>query len=340
MHAHPINSVLIIGTGALASLVGARLRRAGGDGLDVTLAGSWPEALAAIERDGVTVDERHGSWRAPVRAADIAGPLPMADLVLVLVKSHQTERVAPHAARAVAPDGLVLTLQNGLGNREALERHVGMGRVAQGVTSMGATLVAPGHVRAGGDGHTVIDSSCSAGSADGDGRSAPGSASSPRAAEAARLLTAAGFPTTTSGDLDALVWRKLVASSAINALSALRGVPNGELLRDPSARAKLEEAAREVGRVAAARGIDLGADPVALALQVATDTAGNTSSMLQDVRRGAPTEIDAINGAVVREGRRLGVPTPVNEELVEAVRRLESSTVRRTGPALTAEAAS
>jgi 2-dehydropantoate 2-reductase len=302
--------VTVLGTGAMACFFGARLAQAGL--ARVTLAGTWPAARAALARDGVRVLADDGAWSVPVAVVDRAGPLAPADLVLVLVKSHQTAAVAPHAARARAPSGLVLTLQNGLGQREVLAAVVGAAHVAVGVTAVGATLVAPGIVRPAGMGGTVL------------GRTAD---TADRVGLAAELFTAAGLPATVTDAIERLLWRKLAVNAAINALTALAGVPNGALLADPRWAADLDAAAREVGAVAAAAGIDLGADPAELAREVARATATNRSSMLQDLDRGAPTEVDAIQGAVVRTGRRLGVPTPVNEWLWRAVRARESGAV-------------
>ena len=287
---------LIFGTGALGCLFGARLARSG---VEVTLAGTWREALDAAARNGVTVFDHDGRWSAAVGTRRLPGPLEPAAWALVLVKAHQTPSVAPFVAQALEPDGLAVTLQNGLGNREALAARVGPGRVVTGVTVVGAALSEPAVVRAT-PGRVVLGAL---------------SGKDEAIARIAQRLRAAGFGVEITADIDVPVWRKLAANCAINALSALGGVPNGALLDDARARPLLEAAAREVGAVAAARGVDLGADPVDLTLDVLRRTAPNRSSMLQDVERGRPTEIEALNGAVVREGRRLGVPTPVNEEL-------------------------
>lgn len=292
--------VLVLGTGAMASLVGARLARSGR--AEVTLAGSWRAALDAVAVSGVTVEDEKERWTVPVRAVHVAGPLPPADLVLALVKSYQTAGVAPAASHAVTRDGLVFTLQNGLGNRETLEGTVGPGHVGVGVVTAGAMLLAPGLVR-GHAGQVIF------------GREP---ATAARVAGAVELFRSAGFDTDATDDVDALVWRKLAVNCAINPLSALRGVPNGALLDVAEDRRLLAEAAREVASVAAALGIETG-DASALAVDVARRTAANRSSMLQDLARGAPTEIDALCGAVVRRGQRLGVPTPVNERFWQEV---------------------
>lgn len=300
----------MVGTGAMASLLAARLARSGA--ALVTLAGTWREALVAIATHGVLVEEDGRRWSVPVATALLLDTLGPAEVVLVLVKSHRTRAVAEAAAQAMAPGGLVVTLQNGLGNREALEAAAGASCVAVGVATLGATLLAPGRVR----------------SVPGQVTLGTDAATAERVERLAALLRTSGIETELSGDIDRLVWRKLAANCAINPLTALHRVPNGSLLDAPGLRDTLVAAAREVGAVAAARGIDLGMDPADLALEVARATAANRSSMLQDLGRGAPTEIEALNGAVVREGRRLGVPTPVNEALWRQVAQREAGGVR------------
>jgi 2-dehydropantoate 2-reductase len=291
----------------MASLFAARLARAGQANL--TLTGSWSAALQAITARGVSVEEDGRTWTVPMATAASSDTLGPADFVLVLVKSHQTAAVADTVARALAPAGLAVTLQNGLGNRDVLAQVVGEERVAVGVATLGATLVAPGRVRA----------------VPGDVILGAEPAAADRIQALAGLFRAAGIDTHVSAEIRQAVWRKLAVNCSINPLSALHGVPNGALLESPALRASLADAAREVGAVAAACGIDLAADPAELAVSVATKTATNRSSMLQDFDRGSPTEIDALCGAVVREGRRRGVPTPVNESLWQQVRIREAA---------------
>ena len=163
-----------------------------------------------------------------------------------------------------------LTLQNGLGNRELLGQALGARRVALGVTTQGATLLGPGLVRAAGDGAIILQEH-------------------PRLAPLAALLRRAGFSVETSPDPQALLWGKLVINAAINPLTALLGVPNGELLARPPAHALLQSAAGEAAAVAAALGMRLPyPDPTAAAENTARRTAANRSSMLQDVLTGRP----------------------------------------------------
>ena len=301
--------IAIFGTGALACAVGSRLARAGAH--SVTLVGSWTEGLERVATRGIVVHDPGGTWSVRVQTSSLEearGPMPLA---LVLTKSLRTAQVAERLARVLAPRGLAVTLQNGLGNRRRLEVALGRARVAVGVAVLGATLVAPGEVRVV-PGRIVLGEE-------------PETAG--RLAALAHRLRAAEIGVETTREVPRLVWRKLVANCAINPTSALAGVPNGALLDDPALRGTLLAAAAEAGAVAAAKGISLGDDPMVLATQVAETTASNRSSMLQDLERGALTEIDSMNGAIVSEGRRLGVPTPVNESLWRRVREREGRPV-------------
>ncbi|MFZ6031610.1 MAG: ketopantoate reductase family protein [Chloroflexota bacterium] len=297
-------SLLLVGSGSMACLFAARLAAAG---TSVTLLGSWPEGLAALRRDGVRLLEPDGRERAyPLAVLPCVQAAQPASFThaIVLVKSWQTQRATEHLAAVLRPDGLALTLQNGLGNVEILASILGSGRVLQGVTTLGANLLAPGLVQATGEGPVTLGES-------------------PRSDEFAAPLQAAGFEVQTKPDLAALVWGKLVINAAINPLTALLGIANGELLTHHTARKLMPAAVCEAAVVAAALGIRLPYDnPLATVEAVARRTAINRSSMLQDVARGAPTEIDAINGAVVRAGEGAGVLTPVNLSLWQLVKGL------------------
>jgi 2-dehydropantoate 2-reductase len=296
--------VTILGTGALGTLFAARLGRTFG----VTVGGTWAAGLEALARRGARVD---GEPDVPVAARRLDALDTPAELVLVLVKAGQTAAVAPLAARLLAPGGVIVTLQNGIGARELLAGAAGADRVGGGVTTVGATLLSPGLVRAF-PGHVVLEAH-----------------PSPHVQALADALARAGLPTETVRDLEPHVWRKLAVNCALNAVTAVLDVPNGAVLDDPEARGLAEAAAREVAAVARARGVPLPGDPAVDALSVARRTIANRSSMLQDLDRGAPTEIEFLNGAVQREGRRLGVPTPVNAQLAQQVRDLSAAGVRR-----------
>lgn len=282
----------------MAGLFGGRLA----SHADVTHLGGWTEGLEALRTRGIRLQENGETFTAEVKATADPSECKGAHSALVLVKSWQTEAAGNMLAKCLAPEGIALTLQNGLGNIELLEAAIGAERAALGVTSSGATLLAPGTVQAGGAGPTYV-------------------APHPRLEPLVDLLETAGFEVHAATDLASLVWGKLAVNAGINALTALLEVRNGELLARPHARSLMNEAAMETAQVAQAQGIPLPYDdPSHEVEEVATRTADNRSSMLQDILRGAPTEVDAINGAVVREGKRHGVPTPGNWSLWNLVR--------------------
>jgi 2-dehydropantoate 2-reductase len=300
--------VLILGTGAMACALGARLARYGRAA--VTLAGTWTEGLAAIGTRGIAVDEPSGPWTASVRVSPLQGPLGPADFVLVLVKSHRTAAVASTAARSLLPRSVLVTLQNGLGNHESLVAACGPDHVAVGVSSMSAHLVAPGEVR-------VVP-----------GRFFLGD-HVPGVARFAELVAASRLEVEVHSEIDRMIWGKLAVTCAIDPLSALTGRTCGQLLETPEPCETLLKAAREVGTVALAHGVDLGGDPATLAVEAAESSGSTRSAMSNDLLRGFRTEIDAQNGAVVEGGARFGIPTPVNEYLWQEVRAREG---RGSGP--------
>jgi 2-dehydropantoate 2-reductase len=297
--------VTILGTGALACAIGAHLARFGRAA--VTIVGTWPEALRAIAIHGVVVDETRGVWSARVSVVPVSGPLGPADVVLVLVKSHQTESIARTAARCLLPSSLLVTLQNGLGNGEVLEAAAGEGRVAHGLSFLGASILGPGEVRVT-PGRIVLGSEA--------WTKAP-------VAAVAELFRESRLETDITTELDRHVWERLAVACALEPLSALTARPCGALLETPEPCETLFKAAREVGAVAGAKGIDLTDDAASLAVKSAENAPSAHSPMFHDLARRALTEVDALCGAVVREGERLGVPTPMNEYLWLRIREKE-----------------
>jgi 2-dehydropantoate 2-reductase len=292
------DSILIVGTGALAILFAARFSAAG---IPVTILGTWQEGLAALHRSGARLD---GMGSFPVRTSENPVYCRGAKVALVLVKAWQTERAAHQLSECLAEDGVALTLQNGLGNDAVLARALGLARVARGVTTLGATLLAPGVVRLSGEGPVTLEAHS-------------------RMAPMQEMLRKAGFNVDVTGDVQSLIWSKLVVSTAINPLTALLRVKNGELLEHPSARGLMGALARETASVAGMRGVVLQfPDPVRATEELAQRTAENLSSMLQDVLRGSPTEIDAINGAVVRLAEEGHFQVPVNQVVLSLVKAL------------------
>lgn len=287
--------ILIVGSGAMACLFAARLSAAG---IPIGMLGSWKEGVNAIRQFGVRMIDSDGSLRTfPVQIFSEHSSLKDIPYAIALVKSWQSDRTASQLGDCLAQDGLLVTLQNGIGNREQFEQVLGAERVCAGVTTLGATQIKPGMVEPMGEGPIFLSQHS-------------------RLARFIKYLNQAQFQVEISENTEALLWGKLVINAAINPLTALLRIPNGGLLERPSAQTLYRSAALEAASVAASLGISLPyPDPIAAVEDTAQRTAPNFSSMLQDVQRGTPTEIDAICGAVTRAGEQTGTPTPVNRTL-------------------------
>jgi 2-dehydropantoate 2-reductase len=292
--------ILIVGSGAMACLFAAKLAAAD---IPVILLGTWPEGLRALDEKGVQLVGPDGHDRIfRVKVTNDPNECIGFSYALVLVKSWQTGRVAGQLATCLPENGLAVTLQNGINNHQKLVDALGSERVGLGITTTGATLLHPGHVRQVGDGRISLGVH-------------------PRIGPLVEMLRTTGFNVDLLEDTDGLLWGKLIINAAINPLTALLHVQNGELLSRPSARSLMGNTARESASVAEGLGIDLPYPDVVVAVEaVAQRTAMNYSSMLQDVIRGAPTEIDSINGAIMSIGEAMGVPTPVNRTLWQLVK--------------------
>jgi 2-dehydropantoate 2-reductase len=308
--------IAIFGIGAMGCLFGARLAPAA----EVTLIGHWPEQIAALRAGPLHVETAEGkAYDARLNVHDSAdGFDAMAgsfDAALILVKAAHTSQAAAGAAQVLRPAGVAVTLQNGIGNYEIIQGQVGEARAVLGTTAQPSAVIAPGLIREGGAGVTHL---------------ATRSEVHLQVEALAMLFERGGLQTKIVEDVSGLVWGKLAVNAGINPLAALLRVPNGALLESMEAHTLLIEAAREVQAVALAKGIGLPfEDAAARAEEVARLTAANRNSMLQDVLRGASTEIEAICGAVVREGEAVEVPTPVNKMLYRLIRGLEQSAQQR-----------
>ncbi len=297
----------IVGAGAMGCLFGGLLAEAG---VEVWLVDVRPEPVAALRDRGLVVER--GGQRRTVRVAATADPAEVggAQLVIVLVKAVHTPAAARTAAGIAGKDGLVLTLQNGMGNAEVLARTVSSDRVLAGTTAHGATLLGPGAIRHAGSGPTVLGPWAGADAA--------------RAERVAALLRSAGIEAEAVDDPRPALWHKLLVNVGINAITALTGVRNGQLLDLVQTRDLVAAAVTEAAAVARRAGVAVDGDPVDRVLAIARATAENRSSMGQDVDAGRPTEIAAINGFVVSEADRLGVPAPVNRTLAALVETLQA----------------
>ena len=303
----------MIGPGAVGCLLAARLHAAG---VAVALLDKDRDRAALLCRDGLTLVEADA--RRPVRVPVTADPAALAPpaFLCFCVKAFDTAGAVARSRSLVGPRTCLVSVQNGLGNVETLAGAAPRSRVLCVSTALGAFMDRPGEVHATGAGPTAVAS------LDGAGR--------PSADRLVGLLRGAGLEAELRDDAPAMLWAKLIVNAGVNPVTALAGVPNGGILDDAGLRARAVAAAAEAAAVARAAGVAVDADPAALVEDVCRRTRDNRSSMLQDVCRGRPTEIEFINGVVVREGARLGVPTPVNAELLEAVLRLSTGDRART----------
>jgi len=297
-----------MGAGSMGCLLGGYLARAEHE---VFLVDPQTERTEAIRTGGIVVEGVGGDFDVEASAGPTYAANEPPDLVLVCVKAYDTAQAASDCAMFIGDHTEVLTLQNGVGNIERLAHTLPREQLLAGTTSLGANLLAPGRVHHAGDGDTYI------GNVYGE--------RSERAEAIAALFTAARLPTSATADIHELIWRKLAVNVGINALTAVLQVRNGQLLAAEGATRVMEPAVAECVAVAEESGVSLDAEEVlARVKDVARRTASNRSSMLMDMLGGRRTEIDAINGAVVRRGRELGVAVPVNEALTNLVHALES----------------
>jgi 2-dehydropantoate 2-reductase len=310
--------ILIAGAGALGSVFGGFLRRAG---LDVTLLGRPPH-LEAIARAGLTLDGIWGTHHVDgfgiaSDAATLHGPF---DAVLVPVKAYDTRAMAETIAPLLTATGVAVSLQNGLGNVETLEAAVGAERVLGARVIFGATIPAPGCARV-----TVFADPTAIGAL-APHRFPARNAAAQRWAE---IINAAGVPAVFTDRLAALLWAKVFYNAALNPLGAMLRLHYGALPADDDARGIMDVVIDEAFAVARAEDMPL-SWPSAAAYRdefygrLVPATADHRSSMLQDLERGRRTEVDAINGAVWRRGAARGISTPVNEVMTRLIHVLEA----------------
>lgn len=298
--------IAIIGSGAMGSLYGGLLAEAGHE---VTLVDVWEEHVRALTESGLRLSDDDGHRTIDVSATTDQSSVTPPDLAVLFVKSTHTETALDDATPFLTDDVDVLSLQNGLGNPEAIAEYVPDRNVIAGVTTQGATLEGPGHVFHAGTGPTTI------GRYFGDGRAGLDAL--------AEVFTDAGLPTTVSGSIRDDIWEKVLVNVGINAPTALARVENGALVTTDPGRRLVDDAVSEAATVARREGCDVQTDIVDYVQDVANRTGVNASSMLQDIRAERKTEIDTIHGAVVDRAADYSVDVPVNRTLADLVRLTE-----------------
>jgi 2-dehydropantoate 2-reductase len=307
------SNIAVMGAGAIGCYFGGMLARAGNT---VTLIGR-KRHVDAINRNGLLFQSHGHQERIPMAASENAAAACEAQLVLFCVKSLDTDDAALALAPHLPAEAVVLSLQNGVDNVERIRRHVKNSAIPV-LVYVAAQMPAPGFVEHTGGGNVVIGHSASSGS------------DQELSADIAGLFEAAGVPVKISQDIEVELWTKLVMNCAYNAISALGNASYGQMVAMPEVRAVMGDAVMEVARVAAAKGVRLPVDIVETAFKLADAMPVTLSSTAQDIQRGRPTEINHLNGFVVREGAALGIPTPINEMLNALIKLLERT---RLGPA-------
>jgi 2-dehydropantoate 2-reductase len=298
--------IAVIGAGAVGCYYGAMLLRAGHD---VTLVGRAAH-VGAINARGLQFESAAFSGFIPARAVTEVADLTPPDLVLFAVKSGDTEGSATTLKPYLKPDTIVLSLQNGVDNPERLRAILSQPVIAAAVY-VASELPGPGHVKHNGRGELVIGNS-------------------PQSEALAKLFSDAGVPTTVADDIDAVQWSKLINNCAYNALSAVAGIAYGEMIQVAGVRQIVTNTVMECIAVARACGVSLPDDLLDRTLGLAASMPLQQSSTSQDLARGKPSEIDFLNGLIVRKGAELGIPTPTNHALQVMVKLVERSGSRRT----------
>ena len=295
--------VAVMGAGAVGCYYGGMLARAGHT---VMLIGR-PAHVEAVRRDGLLLDTQSFSMHVPVQASTDASGLEGARLVLCCVKSNDTESAARDMARHLEPDASVLSLQNGVDNAERLQALLGR-QVVPAVVYVATEMAGPGHVRHHGRGELVI------------GPAAAGE-------ELVRLFVEAGIPAEISDNVAGELWAKLILNCAYNALSAVTQLPYARLVQSDGVEDVMRDVVKECLAVAQGLGVRVAGDTWEAVQRIARTMPKQYSSTAQDLARGKRSEIDHLNGYVLRQGEALGIATPVNRVLHTLVRALETKSL-------------
>jgi 2-dehydropantoate 2-reductase len=301
--------VAIVGAGAMGSLFGALLAEGGHE---VWLCDIWQEHIKALKQNGLRIEHVGETRNVNLNANSNPRQIGESELVLIFVKSTQTKSAAESAALLAGRNGWVMTLQNGMGNAETIAEHIPSNRILAGTTAHGATMLEAGSIRHAGAGPTTL------------GMWAGGEREFRIARQIADQFTRAGIEATAVEAVRPVIWDKLLVNVGINAITALTGIKNGQILDLESTRELSRAAVEEAASVAQAQGIEIRKDPAAHVFQVVAATAANRSSMGQDMDHRRPTEIKAINGFVVREAENMGIAAPVNRALTALVETMEA----------------
>ncbi|MDR5817938.1 MULTISPECIES: ketopantoate reductase family protein [unclassified Caballeronia] len=292
--------VAVMGAGAVGCYYGGMLARTGHEVVLI----ARPQHVEAIEREGLRLDTQQFDERVHVAASTHANAVQGAQLVLFCVKSTDTESAARELEPHLERDALLLSLQNGVENAARLREMLPQ-EAAAAVVYVASEMAGPGHIRHHGRGELVIEPST-------------------RSEEVARAFIEAGVPTEISDNVRGALWAKLVLNCAYNALSAITQLPYGKLVQGEGVTRTMRDVVDECLAVAKAEGVTIPGDVDAAVSRIAETMPSQFSSTAQDLARGKLSEIDHLNGLIVRRGEALGVPTPANRVLHTLVRLVES----------------
>lgn len=300
--------IAIIGAGAMGSLYGAYLHKSGEE---VYLINKWEEHINAINKDGLVIEDGNNRSKFHPMAVLDSNEIGIVDLAIVFVKSTKTEEAILENKNMIGKNTYVLTLQNGYGNGEKIEKYINKDRIVVGTTGEGCTILKAGHIKHAGSGDTYI-----------------GMYSGKEdiiLKKLENILKYSGFNVHICKDPIELIWNKLIINVGINAITSILKMRNGEILKQNAAKSIMKNAVTEAVMVANAKGFNFDEEEmIKIVEKVALKTAENKSSMLQDVLNNKKTEIEVINGAIVREGIRFNIKTPVNETLTNLIIALEN----------------
>ena len=300
--------VAVMGAGAVGCYFGGMLARAGHQVVLI----ARPQHVKIIAAEGLRMETRSFDERVQVAASTEGSAVASADLVLFSVKSTDTESAGAQIRPHLKPDALVLCLQNGVDNAERLRTVLPPNQVAAAVVYVASEMAEAGHVKHHGRGELVIEPTDKSGLV-------------------AQALAAAGVPTEVSDNVRGALWLKLILNCAYNAVSAISQLPYGQTVQGEGVKDVMRDVVGECLAVAKAEGVKVAGDVDAAIRKIVESMPAQYSSTAQDLSRGKRTEIDFLNGLVVRQGRVHGIPTPANQVLWALVKLLEEKGIQGAG---------
>ncbi|WP_322050191.1 ketopantoate reductase family protein [Paraburkholderia bannensis] len=301
--------VAIVGSGAMGSVYAGLMVSAGHEVHAISL---WPDHVAAMQENGLRVEGASGDRTVPIHASTTTAGIGVCDLVIIATKAFDVEAAARSCEQLLGPNSVVQTIQNGLGSAEKAAAILGENRIAVGVVGgFGASIRAPGHAHH--NGMEMIRFGAYRGLPKED------------LEQSAEIWRSSGFKVAIFDDIDRMVWEKLIMNVAFSGTTCATGMTIGEVMGNPNAWSVAKGAAEEAIAVAKAAGIHLDvADPIEHIRKLGSKIPNARPSMLLDYNLRRRGEVDAINGSISREGRKYGVPTPVNDTVVGIIKAREA----------------